>query len=149
MKTVSLFVLAVLSGCQKSPTSNPVVDEPSFRKPTAAEVFNLRTKCAELGEKILNGNIIGIALTQEQVSHYDPKSNRCYVELTVQMADLTKVNDYFSRSVYDGQTGEMLAFSSSEKGVKKGFVMGSAGGGVGFDAANAKIDALMADDRKQ
>jgi hypothetical protein len=100
-------------------------------------------------EKIMNGNRIGIALTQEQVSHYDPKSNRCYVELTVHMADLTRYDEYFSRFLYDGQTGEMLASSLSEKGVKRGFVMGSSGGGVGFDAANAKIDALMTDDRKQ
>jgi hypothetical protein len=91
MKTISLFaVIVILSGCQQTSTPKPAVDEPAFRKPTATEIFNLRSKCAEFGEKIMNENIIGIALAQEQVSHYDPKSNRCYVELTVHTADMTK-----------------------------------------------------------
>jgi len=155
MKTILLFaVLVMLPGCQQPSTPKAVVDEPAFRKPTATEIFNLRSRCADFGEKIMAENIIGIALAQEQVSHYDPKSNRCYVELTVHTADLTKhVDYYFFRVLYDGQTREMLASSLTEKGVKRGFVLGSFSDGVGFDAAfdaaNTKIDALMADDRKQ
>lgn len=64
-------------------------DRGRFRPPTAAEVFNLRSKCAELGQKILDGNLTGPALTQSQVSHYDPETNRCYVRLDVDTADLT------------------------------------------------------------
>ena len=66
-------VLVVFSACEKPPTPKPVVDEPAFRKPSATEIFNLRSQCAELGEKIMDGNIIGVALGQEQVSHYDPQ----------------------------------------------------------------------------
>ena len=104
-------------GCQKSPTvPKDAVGETIYKAPTATEVFNLRSKCAELGEKILDGNIIGSALAQEHVSHYDPKTNRCYVELDVHMADLSKWDDYRSRNLYDGQTGEILAWTRDQKG---------------------------------
>ena len=89
----SLIVITflLLSGCQKTPalTSNEVV----FKAPTGAEVFHLRSECAKFGEKIMDGNIIGPALYQDQVSHYNPKTNRCYVELDVQMADSAKAGD--------------------------------------------------------
>jgi hypothetical protein len=149
MKTILMLAGCVfLLGCQKASEPKPVVDEPAFRKPSPTEVFNLRSKCVELGEKILNGNVIGSALAQEQVSHYDPKTNRCYISLTVHMADLTKYEDYYSRSLYDGQTGEMLGFAGSKKGVKSGdFFDGSSA--PDFEAATKRMEALMADDRKQ
>src|ERR1035437_3922313 len=95
---VSVFFVS--SGCQKSPTPKPVADEPTFQKPTATEVFNLRTKCAELGEEIngkydFTGSELAathrLLITQEHFSHYDPQTNRCYVELsdTVNIAFLT------------------------------------------------------------
>ncbi len=148
MKTVSLFVLLMLSGCQQPSMPKAVAEETVFRRPTATEIFNLRSKCAEFGEKIMNENIIGIALAQEQVSHYDPKSNRCYVELTVHTADLAHFDDYLARYCYDKQTGEILAWSKLAKGATTGFVTGSSFGIDDYVAANTKIDALMADDRK-
>lgn len=57
---------------------------------TATEVFQLRLASAELGQAILANNFIGTALTQDQVSHYIPRTNRCYVELTVQTGDVSK-----------------------------------------------------------
>lgn len=149
-----LFAVHVLLfGCQKPSAPKPVVNDPAFRTPTATEVFNLRSKCAELGKKTLEQNIIVPTLAQEQVSHYDPKTNRCYVELDVHMADLTKYEDSYARYLHDGQTGEILAWSRSNKGIKTGFVSGgppeTLAGETGFFAANGKIDALMADDRKQ
>src|SRR5712692_1543143 len=101
-----------------SPTRNARVTAP----PTATEVFNLRSKCAELGEKIMERNIIGSALTQSQVSHYDAETNRCYVELDVNTGDLTKFDDYYSRTLFDGQTGEMLAHIENKKGQRTAFV---------------------------
>ncbi len=136
----------MLFGCQKTPPLKSE-EKPAFQPPTATEVFNLSSKCAELGEKIMEGNAIGIALAQSQISHFDPKTNRCYVELDVHMADLSKFDDDNGRYLYDGQTGEMLAWSRSTRGKKTGFVVGPGAGG--FDAANTKIDDLMADDRKQ
>ncbi len=175
-----LFVLILCSGCQRPPTPKPVgTDEPAFQKPTATEVFNLRTKCAELGEKI-NGeyDLTGIQgataddlpypFTQEHFSHYDPKTNRCYVELRVTpnlraLAMLSTRSaraanqffaryevDYLERRLYDGQTGEELG--SLQKGVKGVTPTGAVKGRLGEvewpDAASA-IDEFMADDRKQ
>src|ERR1700730_17603927 len=96
-KITIIFVSIIIGfffGCQKP--STPIQNQTVAQAPTATEVFNLRNKCAELGEKIIDGNQpLGSALRQEQVSHYDPKTNRCYVELNVHMADLTKYQDYY------------------------------------------------------
>jgi hypothetical protein len=59
--------------------------ERSSQLPTATEVFQLRSLCVKLGEQLLDETPVGSALTEDQVSHYDPKSNRCYVELTVNL----------------------------------------------------------------
>lgn len=120
---------------------------------TATEIFNLRSECARLGQKILHGNIVGVALTQDQVSHYDPQTNRCYVQLTVQTADLSKPGDYFSTTLYDGQTGEILAFARTEHGKKSGMVFdGSLPDGQDPDRfwnhATDFINGKMEDDRK-
>jgi hypothetical protein len=55
-------------------------------------------------------NEIGPVLTQEQVSRYNPTTNRCYVRLRVHAQNL-KEWDKYDNSTYleDGQTGELLA----------------------------------------
>jgi hypothetical protein len=72
------------------------------------------------------------------------------VELYTQPTDLTR-HDY-SRYLYDGQTGELLAWIKSEKGIKSAFDFetgsATAGGMDDFITVSAKIDKLMADDRK-
>ena len=96
----------------------------------------------------MNENVIGSALAQEQVSHYNPKTNRCYVRLNVHMADLSKFDENYSIHLFDGQTGEMLGFAQSKKGVKSG-LMFDYSSTPGFEAATTRIEALMADERKQ
>ena len=122
--------------------------------PKATEVFHLRSECAKLGEKILDASFIGPALYKSQISHYNPQTNRFYVELTVQNADTTKPLLYLSRYLYDGQTGEMLAVAQIKEGEKWGIVYDQsyetrtlANGG--WDDANRYIIAMMADERKQ
>jgi len=125
------------------------------RPPTATEIFHLRSECAALGEKILENNVVGSALAQSQVSHYEPRTNRCYVELTVQTADLTKPQDTMDRFLYDGQTGEMLAVARIGKGKRHGMVYDKqhepdySTNDAGFGEASAYIDDRMADDRKR
>jgi hypothetical protein len=113
---------------------------------TATELFDLRSRCAELGQKIMQNNNIGSALTQDVVTRYDIPTNRCYAELDVHTADLTKFDDYNSRSLFDGQTREMLAHVEHKKGQKTGYVKGE--NVTDFDAAVLKMQEVMADDRK-
>jgi hypothetical protein len=174
-KLALLSVLSLSCGCQRQPRPQSTVVEPAFKKPTATEAFNLRTKCAELAEKISSehdhaGISLALAqkrpptpLTQEQFSNYDPKTNRCYVELRVTPAlgflmMLSKGNakalkirddffdayevDYMERHLYDGQTGHELA--SMQKGLKKvassGFVKETK---VEWFEASIEIDKLI------
>ena len=79
-------------------------------------MFALRSKCVELAQQILDENVIGSALTQTQDSHYEPRTNRCYVKLTVHMADLERFEEYNHTLLYDGQTRELLASISNDHG---------------------------------
>ena len=165
---MSVFLFAVLcGGCQKTPTSKIAADEPAFRKPTATEVFNLRSKCVELAKKIdddhdqtgcdvfrLSGHYC--FFQQEHFSHYDPRTNRCNVELRVTLTagavDLKEAKNYeiyyANRFLYDGQTGDELA--SSYRGNKVIAPFGIIGiDKVDWSKADKEIDRLMADDRKQ
>ena len=83
--------------------------------PNAAEVFRLRSECAKMGEKVLAANVAGVGpeLTQEQVSHYEPRTAHCYVQVYIRGPDLTK---YAVRYLFDGQTNELLAASGIENG---------------------------------
>jgi hypothetical protein len=149
IKAISLFFLFVLSpACQRFPASNAVGDS-TFRKPTATEAFNLRTKCAELGDEILRRHPVQPPFIQEQTSHYDPKTNRCYVDLLVTNMDQElKSGDYIAEAVYDGQSRELLASVERNKGKLTVIVKDGPLDASDTDAY-AKIKSLMADDRKQ
>jgi hypothetical protein len=144
-----IFSSVVLLTVSTYPT---VAQQRTQQLPTATEVFNLRGRCAALGDRILNNNVIGSALSQSQISHYEPRTNRCYVELTVQTADTTVPMQYLSRTLYDGQTNEMLAWSRLERGKKGGMVFDrqhqtTSMDNAGWDDANDYINEKMADDR--
>jgi hypothetical protein len=105
----------ILLGCtrEKEAPSTPVpspAQTRAFVPPTAEEAYRLQDDCTHRGEKILRENLIGIALTHEQVSRYNATTNRCYVRLEVHALDLAELQKYdYSTYLFDGQTGEMLA----------------------------------------
>lgn len=143
---VLLLTLVFLCSCKdRKNTVDIPPPVPTNQLPTATEVFQMRSECANLGQKILNKNIIGIALTQSQLSNYNPKTNRCYVELTVQTADLSKEPEVMSRYLYDGQTEEMLAFTTIEKGKERGMIFKKPG--TSFEEVGTFIDETMQDVR--
>lgn len=93
----------------------PVVKEeqPAFSRPTAEEAYRLQDDCSKKGRAVLQHNLIGSALSQEQVSEYSPVTNRCYVLLQVHAADLSQSGKYEnSEYLYDGQTDALLAWHS-------------------------------------
>jgi hypothetical protein len=113
--TLTILGLTLL-GCTREKDA-PLTPTPSsastkdFVLPTAEEAYRLQDDCTHRGEKILRDNVIGVALSQEQVSRYNPTTNRCYVRLQVHARFLSEWGKY-DNSTYleDGQTGEMLAF---------------------------------------
>jgi hypothetical protein len=154
MKLFALSALLFFSGCQKSSWPVSSMEAPSFRSPTATEVFNLRSKCAELGEKIMTNAVVRDDLKKEELSHYEPKTNRCYVRLTVSNANLGKGDEYFQQYLFDGQTGQMLAAMRRENGVKSGDIYSDPSPAQGnsdemYLDASIFISQTMADDRQQ
>jgi hypothetical protein len=119
-----------------------------FQPPAATEVFNLRAKCAQLAEKILENHSPGSSVSTSQVSHYEPRSNRCYV--------LMKSNSTWAdrEYLYDGRTGgELAVIETTNKGYKNGVVFDwrhtpKSLTNDGWDDANEYIDQMMAEDRK-
>jgi len=65
---------------------------------------------------LLKEEVVGPALSKEVASHYNSKTNRCYVEVTVMPIDAT--NSDMSDYLYDGQTKEMLAYITTKAGKK-------------------------------
>lgn len=131
MKTLVVTALLILlCSCNKQPPKQTQPQQQSvdadvpFRKPSATELFDLQSKCTAMGEKLMNENVIGTALTQEEVSHYNPRDNRCYVKLSVSSGDLrTPQNEYVNHEyLFDGQTKEELAYVNFDGGRRTGMV---------------------------
>ena len=130
-----LFPLFIGRGTAENPSPQP----------TATEVFHLRSECAALGEKAPTSPTIAPGITTSPISHYEPRTNRCYV--AVNTVDAPKPFTHASRRyLFDGQTGEVLAYTEVKDGEKSAAV---AGRKAGWDDASKYIDGLMADDRKQ
>jgi hypothetical protein len=148
MRYQALIAAAMaVAGCNQQrpcPTPPPAA---TAQLPTATEVFHLRGECAQLGEKILNDNIIGSALTQDVASNYDPHDNRCYVNLTVSTADLTvpigSPSYNMNGVLYDGQTKELLASIQIKNGKKTGIVFKGDRQASGFDEVSQYIGSKM------
>ena len=125
-----------------------------FRLPTATEVFNLRSRCAELGQKILEGMVRGNnEAIISQASRYDARTNRCYVDLIVRTIDPTKPPNLFHRYLFYGQTKEILAEASIYNDRKQGQVLDkqhnpTSSTDNGWDDARQYIDQMMAEDRR-
>jgi hypothetical protein len=85
----------------------------AYAPPTAAEVFEMRSKCAARVDVVLlemeagARNRMGVALDQFGSSKYDPKTNRCFVHIIGRTRG-TKDNSSV-QNLYDGQTLEVLA----------------------------------------
>jgi hypothetical protein len=52
-----------------------MAQEQDFRPPIATEVFNLRSRCAELGEEILDQQPFISRAFPSQAFRYDPRTN--------------------------------------------------------------------------
>src|SRR5471032_183950 len=101
---IIVFVLAGMS----------LAEAQTNQLPTATEIFNLRSLCTSLGEKLLQENVLEPDFAHQQTSHYQPRTNRCYVEINVHSANNISPDYQLTRYLYDGQTKELLAMSKVE-----------------------------------
>jgi hypothetical protein len=104
-------------------------------RPSATEIFNLRSACAKLAENIEIANRPSLVVTYKLLSHYEPRVNRCFAELS---------SEYATR-LYDGQTSELLV--EAWNGTQFSFIKGGPEQ-PSRDAALAVITRTMADDWK-
>jgi hypothetical protein len=90
----------------------PATSQQTHRLPSATEVFNLRTKCYELGAKQLRyylaGRYLDRVISSDYTTCYNEKTNRCYVSIYIVTMDEAKLIVYY-RWLVDCQTGEGLA----------------------------------------
>lgn len=151
---VSIVVAFILiCGCNSAPRS--VKEAPRYPNGlTASEVFNLRTKCADMVDKqseILGA--VGIALTSDVSSHYNPDANRCYAEVVVtknfsyNYKEHPIPDNYRTSSVYDAQTKQLLVFADQEdeKSSAQDWTRKTENF-VSYDQGIARVNQLMQDD---
>jgi hypothetical protein len=107
---VSILIAGAFLGCSSSqPNQSTPEPQRSSKLPTATEVFNLRTKCAQLGREVDEYMFHGPVIDRETLSNYSIKSNRCYV--TLDDHNGSPGDWHRLRGLYDGQTREELAYA--------------------------------------
>jgi hypothetical protein len=131
---------AIQTGCNPAQPTAP----PTHQLPTATEVFNLRSECARLGVKVLQGNPAESGFTDTELSDYKEQTNRCYVEVSSQPVDLHK-GRRFTDTLYDGQTGEMLAYTEIDRGTRSG-IHYKERSDRGYEATHKYIEMMMKDE---
>jgi hypothetical protein len=147
---VSFLFIAGCSGSRQAKTERPRL--------SAIAEFELRGKCAELGDKMLEEGlweVVGPALTAEMTTNYSPEANRCYVEFTLtknlSYNYLSTPRNYRTKTVYDGQTKRTLACTSQQGDKRSGLIwtVSSGTGYATYEQTSAEINRLMGADAKQ
>jgi hypothetical protein len=155
IRAVAVAALIVVSGCKSAPP--PVKETPRYPNGlTASEVFNLRTKCAELVDKNAQEfGLVGVALTSDVSSHYNPDMNRCYAEVVVtknfsyNYKEHPIPDNYRTTTVYDAQTKQVLvhAVQDGDKSNANDFT-NKADSFTSYDQGRARVSQLMQDDEQ-
>jgi hypothetical protein len=159
-RLLATALLLCLCSCDRLTKQKLPEDAASpFRVPTASELFDLQSKCSAMGEKLMQDNLIGSDETQSQVSHYNPKDNRCYVKLSVSTANLSAPREKYVEDDYliDGQSKEQLAYLLVKGEKKTGMALDSSlqtlmqdkkQSFTDADAVSDLMDSFVATDRK-
>ena len=138
----TFLLLVILSGIRSEAQT----------KPTAVEVFQLRSMCQALGEKLDNDSAYGSYWTSQVTTNVSLKSLHCYVLLVRSPADLTTPTDRYKINtyLYDGQTKELLA-SMNKQGKEAGFGQiydeYEQGPLIGYENAQTYINKMMLPER--
>ena len=135
-----------------APVAVARADGPAQPLESITEDARFRSACTASGQQILAANFIRSAIRQEQVSRYNPRTSRCYVEMQVQTLDREEHVERFGRFLYDGHTKELLAFAQIRDGKKSGRVFDlnhrtTSFENAGWDDASEYIQTMMMDDQ--
>lgn len=125
-----------------------------YAQPTAAEVFEMRSKCAARVDVVLlkmeagATSRSGVALDQFGLSKYDSKTNRCLVHI---IGETRGAKDGSSaQKLYDGQTLNILAVSErnhDEKNKRLDHAHSFMSNSESLSDVEGEIRAIMEDDR--
>jgi hypothetical protein len=97
---VAAMLLAFIGGLMFARSKTPTENH------TAAELFKLRSDCAQIGQAKLNRLSNGAdELRYEMATRYDPITSHCYVKLNW----WRRKDDRSGVDLYDGQSNELLA----------------------------------------
>jgi hypothetical protein len=119
------------------------------------EIFDVKLKCQQLGEKMLEEDHSGSYWYVSVTTNYDFVNHHCYIKRDASTADYTKEPHKIHTSLHDGITGEMLADTQTEgmgysaKSSGKIFdpgytgVRDYTGKDFGFDVTEKYINRLM------
>ena len=135
IRPLVLAGILALWGCQTSKMPAP-------HQPSATEVFNLRQRCADLGERYLKENRTQVTEAGGWIivsTNYSVQTNRCYLTDDRQFG-LTAQTLMHTVELVDGQTTDMLALTSDESGVQTGQINNK---DSTFEIAKAYIEARM------
>ena len=136
--------LLASTSCSKAP-------ERAFKIPSAIEIFNLRKECAKLANEQENSRFpLGVKpenAAVETSSHYDPSTNRCFVEVQTTNVNSGTGGMTEEKTVVDGQSGRVLASTYEVFGKER--VAGSycIRGKCSIDStilSKAQVDAVIA-----
>jgi hypothetical protein len=131
--------------------------------PTATEIFHLRTECREMGKQF-DKESEALVIRRPEIgrvhfyaAHYNPQTNRCYVEGTTILREDGR-DTFIISLLHDAQSDEPLPLASTMRSYDKDgtttFEAGSAGDGTNgndhaaYLKAKAFIDAHMKEDRQ-
>lgn len=129
----------------------------SGKLPSATEAFNLRRKCAILGQELTEGLVIPRFLGRDGASNYNPNTNRCYVKVHTYTLDLSLPEERREDNefLYDGQTEEQVISILSTGGRHTAYIISDQLKNKYFHGelnppyreAESLIDKFMVDDR--
>jgi hypothetical protein len=153
MRISILAALILACSCNSAPPS--VKESPRYPNGlTAPEVFDLRTKCAEIVDKQSAAlGMVGAALMSQVSPHYNPDTNRCYAEVvrtknfSYKYGEHPVPDNYRTTAVYDAQTKQQLVFADQEgEKSRANDWTNKADSLVSYDQGLARINQLMQDD---
>ncbi len=142
---LAALLLMSLAACDKPPaeptlpaaTSTDTVDP----APNDSELARRQAECEHAGQLVLQHASLDDTLSQSVSASYNPRSNRCLVELQTRPADPAKALDELTRTLFDGDTRDMLGTTKIEGKKRSALILET--GVTDFDDANLYIDKQM------